>query len=327
MSKIKSITYYVKKFEAWRNYALSTGDYTLCSRTRNNVRQQITLTEEEIRSFQPCYTTDMYAKYYKIRRQLHKWWFISISSGVLVSMREADERGCPLFIVPYCTGEKNKPRYAYKFDKQINGAKVRLDLDPAKLVLLVSGGKSSAAAEQIISSQGVKALYGDDGVEFHHEVGYPYGGDFIHDPEYRKQLCDTDNIMFLTHDEHAAVTFMPDADHKTDEVTKANYVKKLAHLDLSGGAALVTSDGDHHGTFTELDSATVNFQMQVAFRDAESNSPITDLPPCVIDGALKAFCQLINAGQCGNPMYFEYSTASRDRGVLLYLGLPSIIKQ
>lgn len=223
---------YQKQFNEWVKQKLEDKDYML--QNRRGVGWETT--EEELCSFQQCYTTDQKQKFYAARRELPKYWFIS-PCGTLISCYDET----PHLVVPTISGGGTNRREQYEMPK----GRV---IDPAVLVALTFGGKATEQAEALIQKRGLKAFKHkpprSNYVELHHIEGYMHGAEDEEIRELRAYNADIHRTMLAVAVEHDMITYMP----STEETVKDIECMKKASQIFPHDRITAVLQGEKRGT-------------------------------------------------------------------------------
>ena len=223
------------EFESWRNKRLEKKNYTLTSRRQKNGGDPLTYkaTEEELKSFTQCYVSEKEksVKYAKARDGFPEFWFIS-KNGTLLTLGKKNEYGEPAYVQPKLSGTVSNRREQHNLTKTDSKYKKlgRLSLDPAAIVCLVFGGKSTQKAQSLLNEHGLFAIK-NKMVELHHIDGYKHSNDDAETRENRAYNCDLSRIQFEEYNEHNFITNMPSID--ASEEKNLDYAKKLDNMNIT----------------------------------------------------------------------------------------------
>lgn len=234
---------YAAEFEMWRNKKLEEKNYTLISRKQpDDTTIKYEATEEELKSFTQCYVREKEKsiKYAKARDGFPEFWFIS-KNGALLTLAKRNEYGEPAYVEPSLSGYVANRREQHNLTKTDSKYKKlgRLSLDPATIVCLVFGGKSTQKAESLLNEHGLFA-FKNKMVELHHIDGYKHGKDDAETRRNRAYNCDLSRIQFEEYNEHNFITNMPSID--ASEEKNLEYAKKLDDMDITNSTMFLSNN-------------------------------------------------------------------------------------
>lgn len=231
------------------------------------------VSEEEMRSFKPLYTSDKADKYYSVKKDMRENYYIS-ALGTMVYL----EKDNILLKKPdIVTG-----REYYKLRVTVKDVSYQISFQPSALVNLAFGGKSTHNATVLMENYGMivfrqltkkeidKLLnprcypkVSEEArelvrlcldspknryhlVELNHEIDYVAGKNAIEIQDNRAINCDLSYSQFEYFGEHYALTYAPKEDSNDKEVER--YMRGLNYYIPSTENFAVIPQGEHGGT-------------------------------------------------------------------------------